>query len=169
MNERVFLDYSISKLEQLSGRIEDCLSRLTDDQIWSRQTENENAAGNLVLHLCGNMRLWIGTGIAGQPDVRDRDAEFAARGGATASELAERLRGGVAEVTGILRQLQPARLSERCEIQNYKLTVLEAVYHVVEHFSYHTGQIVFATKLFTGQDLGYYRHLSRAPHGEKTP
>ena len=32
--------------------------------------------------------------------------------------------------------------------------------HVVEHFSYHTGQIIFATKHVTGEDLGFYRHLS---------
>ena len=49
---------------------------------------------------------------------------------------------------------------ESCEIQNYQVTVLGAVYHVVEHFSQHAGQIIFITKLVTHQDLGYYKHLS---------
>lgn len=47
-------------------------------------------------------------------------------------------------------------------IQKYDVTVMEAIYHVVEHFSMHTGQILFATKMLTGTDLGFYRHLSSA-------
>ena len=41
--------------------------------------------------------------------------------------------------------------------------MLEAIYHVVEHFSMHTGQIIFATKLLTGTDLGFYAHLEPPP------
>jgi hypothetical protein len=54
-------------------------------------------------------------------------------------------------------------------VQHYDVTVLEAIYHVVEHFSGHTGQIIFATKMMTGPDLGFYRHLRDAAHGRKTP
>jgi len=55
-------------------------------------------------------------------------------------------------------------------VQGYSVTLLEAIYHVVEHFAQHTGQIVFATKQVTGEDLGFYKHLSRpGPHTEKTP
>jgi hypothetical protein len=46
---------------------------------------------------------------------------------------------------------------------------MEAIFHVVEHFSQHTGQIVFATKMLTGEDLGFYKHLKAAAHAEKTP
>ena len=50
------------------------------------------------------------------------------------------------------------------------VSVLEAIYHVVEHFSGHTGQIIYATKLLTGEDLGYYKHLrTTAAHAERTP
>lgn len=135
-------------------RIEDCLARLTPEQIWARGGESENAVGNLVLHLCGNVRQWILSG------VRQRDEEFAARGGIGAEELAARLRETIQEATAVLESLPLERLTERVRIQNYDVTVLEAIYHVVEHFSGHTGQIIFATKLFTGNDLGYYRHLS---------
>ena len=62
-----------------------------------------------------------------------------------------------------------ARLAERVTIQKYDVTVLEAIFHVVEHFSHHTGQILFATKMLTGEDLGYYKHLRAAAHGEPTP
>jgi uncharacterized damage-inducible protein DinB len=165
----IFLKFSADKLEQLSGRIQDCLGRLTDEQIWTRNKENENAIGNLVLHLCGNLRQWIGGGVAGKPDVRDRDSEFHARSGLSGPQLAERLRERVSEVTEIVRNLPPARLSEPMVAQNYNVTVLEAIYHVVEHFSQHTGQILFVTKMITGQDLGYYRHLTKPKHAEVTP
>jgi hypothetical protein len=49
------------------------------------------------------------------------------------------------------------------------VTVLEAIYHVVEHFSGHTGQIIFATKFLKGEDLGFYQHLKAKTHEETTP
>jgi uncharacterized damage-inducible protein DinB len=167
--DRLFVDCSTRRLEQLASCIEDCLGRLTDDQIWARGGENENALGNLVLHLCGNVRQWILSGVGGKPDLRRRDAEFAARGGAPATELCAQLAAVVAEAIAVLNNLDEARLTETVEIQGYRVTVLEAVYHVVEHFAEHTGQIIFATKALTGGDLGYYAHLSRAGHDEKTP
>ena len=165
-----FLDFSARKLEQYAARIEDCLRRLSEDQIWQRGSENQNAVGNLVLHLCGNLRQWIGHGAAGMPDVRDRDCEFAARGGLSREELASRLREVVTLATGILHGLPHERLLETTVLQGYQVTVLEAIYHAVEHFSMHTGQIIYATKAMTGEDLGYYRHLSnRKLQGDPTP
>jgi uncharacterized damage-inducible protein DinB len=165
----LFLDFSVAKLNQLTTRIADCLGRLREDQIWTREGENMNAIGNLVLHLCGNVRQWIVAGIGGAPDARVREREFSARGGVNASELEARLRTTVAEAAGILDNLAAGRLLERVNIQGYDSTVLEAIYHVVEHFAQHAGQVIYATKLRTGADLGYYRHLSRPPHNEQTP
>jgi len=167
--EDIFLKFSADKLVQLSGRIEDCLGRLTPDQIWMRSSDNENSVGNLVLHLCGNVRQWIGYGVGGQPDLRDRDSEFAARGGLQPVELSQRLQATISDAAGISRHLAPERLPETRTIQKYDVTVMEAILHVVEHFAQHTGQIIFATKLLTGQDLGYYKHLSKPAHFETTP
>lgn len=167
--ERLFLEYSAGKLEQLTERIVRCLDRLTEEQIWHRGSDAANAAGNLVLHLCGNVRQWIGMGVAGLPDVRNRDAEFAAREGLSKQELAGKLQGTVREAAGILRGLPPGELARRTVVQGYDVTVLEAIYHVVEHFSGHTGQIIFLSKALRGEDLGFYRHLQRASHEEKIP
>ena len=135
-----------------------------------RGSDNENAVGNLVLHLCGNVRQWILSGVGGEPDVRDRDAEFAARGGMPVTELAARLRVTVEEAAAVIAAVPPERMAEPLLIQKYEVSVMEAIYHVVEHFSEHTGQIIFATKLMRGIDLGFYAHLRRgAPHGEQTP
>ncbi len=167
--EQIFLTYSADKLSQLAGRIATCLDKLSDEQIWTRHSDNENAIGNLVLHLCGNVRQWIGTGVAGLPDIRERNREFAARGGAGRGELKERLRTAVDEAAEQIREFPPERLEEITRIQNYDVTRLEAIYHVVEHFSQHTGQIIFATKLLTSSDLGFYAHLKQAAHTETVP
>jgi uncharacterized damage-inducible protein DinB len=158
-SEEIFLKFSADKLEQLHGRIQDCLARLTPEQIWTRNSENENAVGNLVLHLSGNVRQWIGSGVAGLPDNRQRDAEFDARAGVAPGVLSELLKSRVADAVGIIREVPAARLTERITPQGHDVTVLEAIAHVVEHFSQHTGQIMLLTKMLTGQDLGYYRHL----------
>jgi uncharacterized damage-inducible protein DinB len=158
-SDEIFIRFSADKLEQLHGRIQDCLGRLTPEQIWTRNSANENAVGNLVLHLSGNVRQWIGSGVAGLADHRERDAEFDARGGKEPAELSELLNTRVAEVTAIIRAVPAARLTERITPQGHDVTVLEAIAHVVEHFAMHTGQVIFLTKMLTGQDLGYYQHL----------
>jgi uncharacterized damage-inducible protein DinB len=165
--ETNFLNYAAEKMAQLCGRVETCLGKLTPDQIWMRGTENQNAVGNLVLHLNGNVRQWILTGVAGAPDNRIRDEEFAARGGGQsgmdAEALGRLLRGTVDEAVVTINSLPQERLAERTNIQGYEVTLLEAIFHVVEHFSGHTSQIIFITKMLTGEDLGFYSYLSGAP------
>jgi len=167
--ETIFLEFSTRKLDQLLSRIRECVGKLDNEQIWMRHGDHENAVGNLMLHLSGNMRQWIIAGIGGQPDTRVRDEEFAARGGLDKSELMARLDGTVAEAISVLKALNPERLLETYQPQKYRVTILEGIYHVVEHFAEHTGQIMFVTKLLTGQDLGFYKHLTRPAHAEKTP
>jgi len=160
----------VRRLEHNLSRIEACLGKLSEEQVWARGGDNENAVGNLVLHLAGNVRQWIVAGVGGAPDTRQRDGEFSARGGNSIPELQDRLRGIVTEAAAVIDAATPERLAERVTIQKYDVSVLEAIYHVVEHSSLHTGQIVFATKMMTGSDMGFYAHLrSSAAHGEKTP
>ena len=106
---RLFLNCSASRLEQLSGRIAACLAKLNSEQVWARGTENENAIGNLVLHLCGNVRQWILSAVGGAPDARQRDAEFSARGNVEVGDLAGRLRVTVEDALAILRAFPSAR------------------------------------------------------------
>ncbi len=93
---------------------------------------------------------------------RDRDSEFSARGGRTTSELTTTLRETVGRAAHIIAGLQTEQLTRTYEIQNYRVSGVEVVYHVVEHFAQHTGQIIFATKVLAGSDLGFYRHLRNA-------
>jgi uncharacterized damage-inducible protein DinB len=168
-NEERFLEYSAEKLTQHTTRISACLDKLSAEQVWRRGSDSENAVGNLVLHLTGNVRQWIGAGVGALPDIRVRDREFAARGDIQPAELKTRIEAAVAESCGIIRGLTAERLSETITVQAYNVTVLEAVYHVVEHFAGHAGQILFATKLFTSGDLGFYKHLTAKTHQETVP
>ncbi len=158
--EEIFQSHSANKLSQSMSRIETCVGHLTPEQLWLRQSSNENAVGNLLLHLAGNVRQWILHGLSCQPDQRDRDGEFSAQDGKPAAELLASLRKTVAEATEIIGSLPPARLQDRVTIQGYQVSVLEAIYHVVEHFSGHTFQIILLTKQHTGRDMGFYAHLS---------
>jgi uncharacterized damage-inducible protein DinB len=168
--ETDFLNCSAEKLAELCRRIETCLGKLTPDQVWMRGAENQNAVGNLVLHLTGNVRQWILSGVGGAPDARIRDEEFAARGGMEPEALARRLREAVDAALVIFRSLPHERLVERTTIQGYDVTVLKAILHVVEHFSGHTAQIIFITKMVTGEDLGFYSYLSKPQtHAKSNP
>ena len=160
MIDKEFLRISIEKLRRSGSRIEDCVGRLSHDQIWTRNADNVNSVGNLVLHLCGNVRQWIGYGIGDLADQRDRDGEFAARGGLDPKELNERARKTVSDAIDILGNFDTARLMDKVTIQNMEVTKIEAIYQVVEHFAQHTGQIIFVTKMLTGDDLGYFKHLN---------
>ena len=144
-------------------KIERCLERLSDEQIWWRANEESNSIGNLVLHLCGNARQWIVAGVGGAPDRRERDAEFAQRQAIERSELLGLLRTTLTDVDSVLRNLAPETLLERRVIQGSDVDVLEAVFHVTEHFSMHTGQIILLTKMLTSSDLRFYDFEAGAP------
>lgn len=159
MLDRLFLEFSVHKLRQLTARIHECVMRLDDEQLWARPSADQNAAGNLLLHLAGNVRQWIVSGAGGKPDIRVRDREFSARGGIGREELLERLEGTVEEAAAVLEKLPAERLAERVTIQNYEMSLLEAIYHVVEHYSQHTGQVITLTRLITGGRLDFYKHL----------
>jgi uncharacterized damage-inducible protein DinB len=152
-----FIAQAIAHLQDdFLPRIYKCLEILSDDDVWWRASEVENSVGNLLLHLSGNVRQWIISGLGGEPDKRDRQREFASRGGVTRWDAFSLLESTVKEACQVLnRQSEEDLLKERT-IQGFRLTGLQAVFHVVEHFSHHTGQIIFVTKLRQHQDLKFY-------------
>src|SRR5215472_1712584 len=126
--DRIFLDHSVQQLRQFESRIAACLEKLSAEQIWARGSDAENAIGNLVLHLCGNARQWIVSGVGAAPDMRDRDAEFAARGGLSVPELRERLRSTIDDAVRVLSRVTAERLAERTVIQGYDVSMMDAIY-----------------------------------------
>ena len=159
---RLFLDYSRSTLaDEYWPRMRQCVESLTAEQVWWRPNAGSNSIGNLMLHLNGNVRQWLIDSFNGSQSARDRPAEFAARGGVEASALIQTLGTTVQEATDVLARLTEDELVRTFDIQGYQVTGVHAVYHVVEHFGMHYGQILYITKQIRGEDLGFYRELNK--------
>lgn len=143
-------------LREYLPKIEHCLNSLSDDDIWWRAHETNNSIGNLILHLSGNVRQWIIAGLGGRDDRRNRPAEFAEREKIPKEKLLSIMRATLEEADGVLAGFDAQELLNVRHIQNYDVTCLDALSHVVEHFAQHTGQIIYITKLRTGADLKLY-------------
>lgn len=155
---RAFLDESRRYVvEEYPTKIRACLEVLQDDALWWRPNEQSNSIGNLLLHLAGNIRQWIVSGVGGAPDTRTRQAEFDERGPIAREEVLRRFDAALRDADAVFAGLKVTSLDEDRSIQGRQTTVLHAIYHVVEHFSMHTGQIIYLTKQRTGHDLGFYR------------
>ena len=150
-------------LRMYPEEIRACLAELDDEQIWWRANEESNSIGNLILHLCGNARQWIVCGIGAAPDNRNRDAEFEQRNVIARDELVALLRSTLTDVEKTLQSLDPSTLLEYRKIQGNDVDLLEAIFHVTEHFSMHAGQIFLLTKLLTAADLRFYDFEADAP------
>jgi hypothetical protein len=138
------------ELTSALSRIKHCLSQLNDDQIWWRSQPALNSVGNLILHLCGNVRQWIVAGLGGTADARDRPAEFAQRGPIPKAELLARLDGVVEEAQRTLSGVNAKRLLEIRRIQGWDVTGATAIFDSVPHFRGHTQEIVHMTRLQLG-------------------
>jgi uncharacterized damage-inducible protein DinB len=137
-------------------KIRHCLDVLPSDALWRREDEDSNSVGNLLLHLAGNVRQWIISSVGGAPDTRYRSGEFEAREGADAEALFNALRATLDQADAVIASLTSKSLLERRTIQGRDVSVLEAVYHVVEHFSLHTGQIILLTKRHAPGRIRFY-------------
>lgn len=144
-------------------KIERCLELLSDEQIWWRPNEDSNSVGNLLLHLCGNAQQWIVCGLGGEPDDRVRQSEFDERRVISRKELLTKTKETLSRVDATLAQFDESRLLETFQIQGTTVTALEAIFHVTEHFSMHTGQIILLAKMIGNTDLGFYDFSSGQP------
>jgi uncharacterized damage-inducible protein DinB len=152
-----FLEYAAKRLQQLEGQIQSCIAQLSEEQMWRRGGDHENSVANLLLHLEGNLRQWILHGIAGQPDVRERDAEFTLKPVAAKAEVWARFSSTLGESRAVIAGLAPERLLEVIDPQPASsmrhVTILEAIFKVVGHVDMHTGQIIVLTKQMAAHDL----------------
>ena len=149
--------------EDFLPKIERCLELLTDEQIWWRANPQSNSIGNLILHLSGNVRQWIVSGLGGAADSRDRDAEFAQRDMISREDLIKRLKRTLGDADAALAKFDVDKLLDLQSIQGCDVSALEAILHVVEHFSMHTGQIILMTKMLAEADLAFYEFSGATP------
>ena len=144
-------------------KLESCLNILTNEQVWWRANSESNSIGNLCLHLAGNARQWIGSGLGAEIDTRVRHREFDERAMIPRSELISSLREALNDADTVLARFELEQCLDQYEIQGSKVTALAAIFHVTEHFSMHTGQIILLTKMLSQRDLAFYDFSTGVP------
>lgn len=142
--------------EESLERAKKCVAMLSEDEIWHRFNENALTAGNILLHLRGNIRQWVVCGLGGKPDDRHRDGEFAANRSAKKAELLAGLEETVREALAVVDRLTPEQILAPVAVQGFQETGLSVLVHVTEHFSYHVGELTYITKLLKNADTRYY-------------
>ena len=160
------LEYDLQKetrrriLEEFIPRIQKCLSLLEEEEIWYRPNAESNSIGNLVLHIEGNARQWIISGLGGAKDQRNRKIEFEEKGPLPKTQLIDKLNLLYLDIERILNKIDLNNLLAVRKVQVFEETGLAILIHSIEHFSYHTGQIAYATKMITNTQLGFYADLN---------
>ena len=144
------------ELSSALARIEHCISQLSDEQVWSRSGDGLNSIGNLVLHLGGNVRQWIISGLGGVPDTRNRPAEFAENGPIPKTELLVGLRTIVDDAKAVLASLSAEQLTRARRIQGFEMTGLDAIFNSVPHFRGHTQEIIHMTRSLLGDKYVFF-------------
>lgn len=161
-----FIQRSVQQLQENTPKIKKCLDELTEEEVWKKPNASSNSVGNQLLHLSGNITQWILSSLGNTPDNRERDLEFSTEGGLTKKELFDMLESTVAKAVEVIQNLTGDELLQLRSVQGYETSGVGIIIHVVEHYSYHTGQIIFWTKLLKDKDLAFYAGVDLNRRGE---
>ncbi len=154
-----FIEQSILRIEENTSKIIKCLDGLSEEQLWLRPNEASNSIGNIILHLCGNVRQYIISALGDEPDIRERDKEFSAKGGYNKEGLQDKLTATVDHAINTIRNIDENRLLKKHAVQAYNYSGVGIIVHVTEHFSHHAGQVIFWTKQLTKKDFDFYDNI----------
>ena len=157
-------EFECRVFEESYARIYKCLTMLNEEQLWSSPNSTIPSAGCQIMHLCGNARQWILSGLGGLPDNRDRDQEFIVQDNIRKSDFIFLLENVKSQLNRFFQELEEKELDEIYSIQGFNVTGFSAIAHVIEHFSYHTGQITLLTKIHTGKETGFYSEIDLNQH-----
>jgi hypothetical protein len=139
------------ELDSALSRIRRCLEQLTDEQIWWRPRADMNSIGNLLLHLNGNVKQSIVSTISGEPDQRDRPAEFAARDIIPKADLLEQLSKSIERAKLAISQASVEDLCRVRRVRDWDWSGLQAIVRSVAHFRGHTQEIIHQTRTILGE------------------
>lgn len=118
--------------------------RLYPDEasVWAVYGDIKNPGGNLCLHICGNLRHYIGKILGGTTYVRNRDLEFSAKD-ISLQQLYEAIADARQAVRSTLQRLQPQDLEKTypTEELGYPMTTGFFLIHLASHLNYHRGQV----------------------------
>ena len=151
-----FVSNSLYRFDESVRMLEICMGYLDEDSFWDRPNPASNSIGNLLLHLAGNIRQYVISGLGGAADTRVRDAEFSKGLRHDPQEVWDAFLGTVNEAREAIKRATEAELLGKKYVQGFHLSGMGMVLHAVEHLSYHTGQIAWAIKAARDTDLGFY-------------
>ena len=151
-----FISQSIERIDQNTPKIIKCLDELDETDIWKRPNKSSNSIGNLILHLCGNITQYIISSLGSMPDQRERDKEFSTYSGYSKTELKKKLLAVIEQAKVIIQNMNAEELLRKRRVQGFDSSGIGNIIQVTEHYSYHTGQIIFWTKLLKDKDLAFY-------------
>jgi uncharacterized damage-inducible protein DinB len=154
-----FIAQCIHRIDENIKRVESCFNKLTEDEVCHKPNISTNSIGNLVLHLCGNIRQYVISSLGGAPDERQRDLEFSADGSHTKSQLLEKFMNTISEAKAVMQVVSGNELLRVRTVQGFQYSGIGIIIHITEHLSYHTGQIALITKLIKNADLGFYKGI----------
>ena len=153
---REIVESLLFRMDEKTGMVLKCLDMLSEEEVWQRPNEASNSAGNLMLHLCGNITQYAIAALGHNEDVRERDLEFSTQGGPSKQQLIDKLGAVLAEARQIMLSRSAQQWLAEYRVQGFLLSGIGIAVHVVEHYAYHTGQLAFWTKQLKGKDLGFY-------------
>ena len=154
--QKQFIENSCYRMDESLRMIKISLTKISEEQVWQKPNASLNSIGNLILHLCGNMTQYGIASLNETEDNRQRDLEFSTEGGSSKKALFEQLKTTVNDVKGTFQSISMERLLALKHVQGFQFSGVGNIIHVVEHFSYHTGQIAFWVKQLNNEQLGFY-------------
>jgi uncharacterized damage-inducible protein DinB len=166
VKEHVITEFDKRVFEESYPRIYRCLTMMTEEQLWKSPNDKIPSAGCLILHLCGNARQWILSGLGGREDNRDRNQEFIAQENIRKSDFIFLLENMKSQLKRCLDDLSEEDFNNIRSIQGFSVTGFSTAIHVIEHFSYHTGQITMLAKLHSNKETGYYTEVDLNKHNQ---
>jgi uncharacterized damage-inducible protein DinB len=155
-----FKENCILRLHENNSRIIACFDQLSEEEVWLKPVAAGNSMANLVLHLTGNITQYILSPLGGMPDHRVREEEFSKSGGFNKEELLQIISGTIEKAASIIDAVDTEKLLKIYHVQGFRLSGMGIIIHVVEHLSYHTGQIALHTKMLRNTDLGFYKGMN---------
>lgn len=151
-----FIAQSVYRIDLSTQRIIKCLQEIDEEETWKSPNDNTNSIGNLILHLCGNIRQYIISALGGEGDTRIRDEEFSVKNHFSKAVLLNKLSTTASQANTIINNCNDRSLSKTYSVQGFELSGVGIIIHVTEHYSYHTGQIAFLVKELKDKDLRFY-------------
>ena len=152
-----FRDQAVLRISESLGKIQGCLSQLDEEAFWYEPNTTSNSAATLLGHLQGNLGHYIISGLGGVEDQRDREAEFTGKDTRERRDIEADFFEVAQKAIRLIQTLPETALVQRKRVQGFELSGLGIILHVVEHLSYHTGQLVYLTKQLGDVDLGFYK------------